>query len=91
MAGCGDVHALGVGGENDEDDAGDGDDLPRNYPISASFCSESEKSNKQENLQGIIITCVYYRPPHLPHQTLFICFPKMLPWPTTQRVHGSLK
>lgn len=52
MAGFGDAHLLDASGENGEDDVEGGCDLPRSYPLSASFCSESAKKRgeKQENL-----------------------------------------
>lgn len=53
MAGFGDAHFLDASGENGEDDVEGGCDLPRNYLLLASFCSESvkkEEKKKQENL-----------------------------------------
>lgn len=47
MASCGDGHLLGACGANDEDDAGDGCNLPRSYRQSSSFCFESANKKTQ--------------------------------------------
>lgn len=56
MAGFGDARLLDAderlldaSGEHGEDDVGGGCGLPRSYPLSASFCSESAKKKKEIN------------------------------------------
>lgn len=49
LAGFGDACLLDASGENGEDDVEGERDLPRSYPLSASFCSESAKNKKEIN------------------------------------------
>lgn len=60
MAGFGDAHLLDASGENGEGDAGGGCGLPRSYPLSSSFCSESAKKERdKQHLLCLIMTHVH--------------------------------
>lgn len=72
MADCGDAHLPDACGESGEDDAGDGCDLPRSYPLSASFGSGSARK-EEDNRKNLYS----HTPDRLFTQLcLFVCFIK---------------